>query len=190
MRLVLLAAGAARRMAGADKLIEPVDGIPLLRRQASAALAAGLGPVAVTLPLDRPLREAALEGLAVERLYVPDAAEGMAASLRRAAIWAEGEPLMVIPADMPDLEAADFRALAADFDGATPLRACGEDGTPGHPVVFPGAVMGEFAGLSGDEGARAVLRRHPPALLELAGRRALTDLDSPEDWAAWRAERG
>lgn len=190
MRLVLLAAGAARRMAGADKLTEPVDGMPLVRRQAIAALAAGLGPVAVTLPLDRPARVEALQGLAVEQLMVPDAVEGMSASLRRAALWAAGEALMVIPADMPELEAGDFRALASGFDRQTPLRASAEDGTPGHPVVFPGALLAEFADLRGDEGARTVLRRHPPALLALPGRRALVDLDSPEAWAAWRAERG
>jgi CTP:molybdopterin cytidylyltransferase MocA len=44
--------------------------------------------------------------------------------------------------------------------------------------------------LSGDEGARAILRRHPPRLLALPGRHAVTDLDTPEDWARWRAARG
>ena len=48
MKLVLLAAGASRRMRGADKLLEPVDDEPLLRRQARAALASGVGPVAVS----------------------------------------------------------------------------------------------------------------------------------------------
>ncbi|MCB1394509.1 MAG: NTP transferase domain-containing protein, partial [Rhodobacteraceae bacterium] len=54
------AAGASRRMAGRDKLLEPVDGAPLLRRQARAAVAAGTGPVAVTLPPDDRTRRAAL----------------------------------------------------------------------------------------------------------------------------------
>lgn len=190
MRLVLLAAGASRRMGGRDKLMEEVDGEPLLRRQVRAALAAGVGPVAVTLPTDRPLRGLALQGLAVTRLTITDAAEGMAASLRAAAVWAEGEALMIAPADMPDLTAADFSAMADAFDGEAPLRACAQDGTPGHPVVFPAALLAGFADLCGDEGARAVLRSHPPRNLALPAQHAVTDLDTAQDWADWRATRG
>lgn len=187
MRLVLLAAGASRRMEGRDKLLEPVEGLPLLRRQARAALAAGLGPVAVTLPPDRPLRAAALAGLEVTPLPVPEAATGMAASLRAAALWAQGAALMVVPADMPDLTTEDFVSLARACDGVAPLRATAADGTPGHPVIFPAALLPLFAALTGDEGARPLLRQHPPRLHPLPGRHALTDLDTPADWAAWRA---
>lgn len=187
MRLVLLAAGASRRMGARDKLLESIDGEALLRRQCRAALAADLGPVAVTLPPDRPQRALAVEGLEVTRLVVPEAATGMAASLRAAAVWAAGDALMVIPADMPDLTSADFRSLAGAFDGAAPLRAGTEDGRPGHPVLFPASLLTDFARLAGDEGARAILRNHPPRLHRLPGLHALTDLDTPEDWAAWRA---
>ncbi|MBN8294881.1 nucleotidyltransferase family protein [Rhodobacter sp. NTK016B] len=184
---VLLAAGSSRRMRGADKLLEPVDGMPLLRRQALALLAAECGRVAVTLPPDRPAREAALEGLTLDRLSVPDALTGMSASLRAAARWAGNRTLMVVPADMPELTAEDFARVARACDGKTPLRATAEDGTPGHPVVFPATLLGSLADLHGDEGARSVLKAHPPALLALPGRHAVTDLDTPEAWAAWRA---
>jgi len=190
LKAVLLAAGASSRMRGADKLLQAVEGEPLLRRQARALLAAGLGPVAVTLPPDPAARASVLQGLPVTLLPVPEAAQGLSASLRAAARWAGEAALLVVPADMPDLAARDFAAAAAGFDGARPLRAAGADGTPGHPVIFPAALVPLFARLSGDEGARAILRAHPPVLLPLPGRNALTDLDTPEDWAAWRAQRG
>lgn len=189
MRLVLLAAGASRRMLGRDKLMEEIDGEALLRRQARMALDAGVGPVAVTLPPDRPHRAAALEGLALKHLMVPKAAEGMAASLRAAALWSAGDALMIVPADMPDLTTTDFVRMAKGFDGVQPLRACGQDGTPGHPVVFPAALLEAFASLHGDEGARTVLRAYPPRLLPLPDRHALTDLDTLQDWVDWRARR-
>ncbi|MFN4098530.1 MAG: NTP transferase domain-containing protein [Pararhodobacter sp.] len=186
LKAVLLAAGASSRMRGADKLLMLVEGEPLLRRQAKAMLAAGLGPVAVTLPPEATARAAVLEGLALTLLAVPDAASGLSASLRVAARWAGDAALMVAPADMPELSAEDFSAAAAGFHSARPLRATGADGTPGHPVIFPAALLPLFAGLTGDEGARAILRAHPPVLLPLPGSRALTDLDTPEDWAEWR----
>jgi len=187
MRLVLLAAGASRRMRGADKLLQEVDGLPLLRRQALAALAAQAGSVGVTLPPDQPLREAALDGLPVTRLPVADAADGMSASLRAAARWAAGGPLLICPADMPEITASDFATLAAAFDGTRPLRATAQDGTPGHPVVFPAALLGLFETLTGDEGARRLLQAHPPQALPLPASHATIDLDTPEAWAAWRS---
>ncbi len=190
LKLVLLGAGGSRRMRGGDKLLESVDGLPLIRRQALAMLDAAVGPVAVTLPPDRPLREAALKGLPVERLTIDGADEGMSASLRDAARWAAGSGLLVAPADMPELDAADFAAVARAFDGATPLRATAADGTPGHPVVFPAGALADFARLKGDEGARSILKNHPPVLFALPENHAVTDLDTPEAWDAWRARTG
>ena len=187
MRAVLTAAGSARRMQGRDKLLEGVQGQPLLRVMAQRLLAAGLGPVAVTLRAPDPTRAAALEGLEVTALPVPDAAAGMSASLRVAALWAAGEALLVCPADMPDLTPEDFSACADAFDGAAPLRATASDGTPGHPVIFPAHLLPLFADLTGDEGARALLRAHSPRLLALPGTHATTDLDTPEAWEKWRA---
>jgi len=186
----LLAAGSSSRMRGRDKLLEPVDGVALLRHLACAVLASGAGPLAVTLRADDPARRAVLAGLALEVLPVLDANEGLSASLRAAAIWAAGigaEGLMLCPADLPELESRDFAALAAAFDpDGPPLRACAEDGTPGHPVIFPARFLEDFAMLAGDRGAQGMLARHPPKLFPLPGRRAVIDLDTPEDWAVWR----
>ncbi|MCA2010791.1 nucleotidyltransferase family protein [Cereibacter sphaeroides] len=189
LKLVLLAAGGSRRMRGADKLLQWVDGEPLIRRQARALLQADLGPVAVTLPPDRPARAEALTGLPLSLLTIPDAADGMSASLRAAAQWAEGCALLVTPADMPELTSEDFRTATAAFDGTTPLRATAEDGTPGHPVMFPANLLKQIVALTGDEGAKSILRSQKPRLVALPGQRATTDLDTPEAWAAWRQSR-
>lgn len=191
LAVLIPAAGAARRMKGRDKLLEKVAGEPVLRRLACAALGAGLGPVAVTLRQPDPARRAVLDGLALAVLEVPDAGEGMAASLRAGAAWATGQGvsgLFVCPADMPSIESADFVALAALFhpDGS-PLRAASPDGRAGHPVLFPAALLDRLAQLHGDAGARAVLAHFPPRLVRLADDRALIDLDTTEEWAAWRS---
>jgi molybdenum cofactor cytidylyltransferase len=192
--ILVPAAGAARRMRGGDKLLEEVDGRPLIARQAGIAAATGC-PVLVTLPPDRPARAAALAGLPVETVIVPDAAEGMAASIRAGARWAGGRAraLMILLPDLPGLGAEDLRALIA-AQSAEPRaiwQATAADGTPGHPVIWPDAVFPALAGLAGDGGARAILaappvplRRHP-----LPGDRATADLDTPEAWAEWRARQ-
>lgn len=178
-------------MRGRDKLLEPVDdGTPLLHRQAARALATGAA-VMVTLRPEDHARRTALAGLAVTLRTVPEAAEGMAASLRAGAAWAEGtraRALMILLPDMPGITAADigalFHAWATEPD--TPLRAATPTGTPGHPVILPRALFPALRALQGDQGARPLLpattRHHT-----LQDDRATTDLDTPEAWAAWRA---
>lgn len=192
--VLIPAAGFARRMRGTDKLLLDVDGEPLLRRQARIAGEAG-GRVIVTLPAGDAARAAALEGLAVTRVAVADPSEGIAASIRAGVAAAEGAAgLMVLLADLPELRVKDIAAMIAAFwaEGARSIpRATSAAGVPGHPVIFPGDLFGELAALHGDTGPRQLIAAHRDRLREIAlpGARAVTDLDTPEEWAAWRAER-
>jgi CTP:molybdopterin cytidylyltransferase MocA len=186
LTILIPAAGASSRMRGQDKLLEHVAGEPILRRQARMALS--LAPVIVTLRDPDPERRAALDGLTVKILAVPDAALGMSASFR--AVADIQSAMMVLPADMPDLTAADLASMIATFRAAPDqiLRGSAK-ATPGHPVIWPRALVPGFAQLIGDEGARTLLRQHPVHLHPLPDAHALTDLDTPEDWAAWRARQ-
>lgn len=192
--ILIPAAGASRRMRGADKLLEPVQGAPLLRCQALKALATG-GHVAVTVPDHDHPRVAALAGLPVQLVAVPDAANGMSASLRRGiAMLPKGmHAAMILPADMPDLTEADLTTVLTAFRAAPrPMlhQGSAEDGTPGHPVLFPADCFSALLQLQGDHGARDVLKanKHRNRLVPLPGRHALTDLDTPEAWAEWRRQ--
>jgi molybdenum cofactor cytidylyltransferase len=191
LSILILAAGAARRMRGQDKLLEPVAGQPMLRHIAGIAGATGC-PVLVTLPPDRPARLAALSGLGLQTLIVPDAATGMAASLRAGlnALPPDHAVLMLL-ADLPEITPEDLARMIqtqARHPDAI-LRATASDGTPGHPVLFPPWARADLATLDGDTGARAVLLRHKDHVrpVPLPDQHATTDLDTPEDWATWRA---
>ncbi|HKL54630.1 MAG: nucleotidyltransferase family protein [Roseovarius sp.] len=189
--ILIPAAGDATRMRGRDKLLEPVDGLPLLARQVRVAEATGCA-VLVTLRLRDKARHAALGTVnAPERIELPDAAEGIAASLRAGAAWAQARRamgLMVLLADLPDLETGDLERLLAMFrhDPAHPIRATDMSGQTGHPVIFPARLFGALTQLSGDQGARAVLAQEKVVTLPLPDQRATTDLDTPEAWAEWR----
>ncbi|MFW2544496.1 nucleotidyltransferase family protein [Primorskyibacter sp. 2E107] len=192
--ILIPAAGASSRMLGKDKLLEVVDDAPLLRRQASRALATGCH-VTVTVPDHDHPRCAALAGLPVQLIAIPDASDGMSASLRRGVgLLPKGmSAVMILPGDMPDLETADMMQLIKGFRALPhPMlqQACGADGTPGHPVLFPADCFLALTRLTGDQGARDIVQAnaHRLARIPLEGNRALTDLDTPEAWATWRAE--
>ncbi|MCV3271008.1 nucleotidyltransferase family protein [Roseobacter sinensis] len=194
--IILLAAGQSRRMRGADKLLEEVDGLPLLRRQAELASAVTTGPVLVALPPAPHPRYRSLDALAVDRVPVADADEGMNASLRTAfAALPRGAPAaMLLLADLPELTKEDLRVVLQAIDlkpEALIWRGATEDGKPGHPIVFAAPLFEAFASLQGDGGGREVVAKAGSrvALIPLPGQHARRDLDTPEDWAAWRAER-
>lgn len=192
--ILILAAGASTRMRGADKLLERLEDQPQIARIARAALATGL-PVTVALPPDRPARAAALAGLAVTPVIAADAAGGMAESLKSGLAALPGDAaVLLLLADLPEITAEDLRAVLQAAATAPQLihRGTAADGTPGHPVLFPPWARAEMAALQGDEGARGLLRRHADRVrpVPLPGRHATTDLDTPEDWAAFRALRG
>ena len=191
--ILILAAGAGTRMRGADKLMEPVDNAPLLARITRAAVATGVA-VSVVLPPNRPERRAALAGARAQIVLARNAGRGMAESLTTglAALPPEA-PVMLLLADMPDITTEDLRQMLAAWR-VTPdliLRATDAEGNPGHPVCFPGWLRAELMDLRGDDGARTVLRRHAGRMRHFAlpERHATTDLDTPDEWQAWRARR-
>lgn len=191
--IVIPAAGASTRMGDRDKLLERVDGTPLLSGVAQRACAVS-DCVLVTLPVPGADRAQALAGLAVQEVPVPDAGNGMSASLVRASAVCprDRDGLMVLPADMPDLTQDDLSLMVQAFTDAGAefiVQGTSADGTPGHPVIFPADLIPQFQNLTGDQGARAILTAQRTRIIRVAlpGDHALTDLDTPDAWTLWRA---
>lgn len=196
VQILILAAGASARMRGSDKLLQLIGGKPILRHVAEQALSSG-APVTVTLPLRHDRRCAALAGLELRIVEVPDADQGMSRSLRRGlAAIADGagtaDGVMILPADMPGFTAAALTGLIGAYqaDPTRILRGAAADGQPGHPAIIPRDLWPELAAVEGDEGGRSVLARHGDRirLIPLAGDMAVLDLDTPEDWAGFRSD--
>jgi len=191
---IVLASGASLRMGGADKLLLPVDGQPMLRRVAAAFHASRCVETRVILPQGADLRHRALGELDLAVFENTDAGEGMAAAIR---CGVAGPPpdtdgVIVGLGDMPDITAADVDSLITGFDPSRPrmiCRAATEDGRPGNPVLFAKAHFPALARLRGDRGARDLLSANAAWVtpVPLPGRRAVTDIDTQEDWARYQA---
>lgn len=192
--IILLAAGQSSRMGGADKLMQPIEGVPLLRRVAQRALAAG--HVIIALPPAPHPRYTVLEGLDVQLVEIPNAQEGMNASLRgaMASIPANAPAVMILLSDLPDLTTQDLnsvlRSVKTHPDNLI-WRGATDEGAPGHPVVFDRSLFSELSELNGDSGAQIVVQRYKGKvhLHRLPAQNALLDLDTPADWTRWNAGR-
>jgi len=185
--IVIPAAGTSSRMRGTDKLMTLVDGCPLLRLVVERACTAS-NDVVVALPAGSK-RRSIISDLDAKLIDVQGANQGMGTSIKAAVshISEHATGVMVLPADMPDLTANDLSMIIQHFDKKQKItRGCAQDGTEGHPVLFPVSFLNDLLELSGDQGARVIIQGHPIELVTLGENRALVDLDTPEDWDHWR----
>lgn len=198
--VVLLAAGVSRRF-GSPKQLHPWAGRPLVRHMAETALASRAARLVVVTGAYRAEVEAALAGLPLELVHNADFAAGQSSSVRRGLAAAQSgsgaEAILFLPVDMPLLESATLDRLIEAFVAAGDNEGNGGNGGPaavvptyggrrGAPVLFARRLFGELDGLTGDQGGRALLPRHPREILEVAVAREIEgrDIDTPEDLRA------
>ncbi|MEL6060841.1 MULTISPECIES: nucleotidyltransferase family protein [unclassified Methylobacterium] len=187
---ILLAAGRGTRFGPEPKLLAPLDGKPLVRHAAEAALGAGPRPVIAVLGAHADAVRAALDGLDLIRVDNPDYAAGLATSLRAGlgALPDSCVAAVVVLGDMPRVTATHIDRLAAAFTEAAPKPAAVvpvQDGRSGNPVLLNLRRLGaEIAQLRGDHGAGPLLRGRAD-VLEIPGDAATAlDIDTPAALAA------
>ena len=185
---VVLAAGESRRM-GRPKLCLPLAGGTLLGAAVAPLLEAGLDPVVVVLGsrADELRRTGGLPAAAALRIVSHAGwGEGMASSLRRGLEECSGAGAVVVAlADQAGVSAARVARLVEAWRAGAPLAVPVHAGRASHPVVFDRSLWPELRRLTGDVGAREVVRAHQAeaALLECE---PLRDVDTPADYEGLR----
>jgi molybdenum cofactor cytidylyltransferase len=182
---LLLAAGASRRF-GAPKLLQVLNGRPVVRWSADSLVGVADELVVVVAP-DNDAMRTALEGVSARIVVNARAAEGMATSLACgiAALGDDVSGALVALGDEPLLpRRCHERVLARYGAGGAQIVAATYKGARGHPVIFGRSVFGELRQLTGDRGARSVVDRVPErlALVEMDEAHPI-DVDTPADLA-------
>ena len=179
---MLLASGSGRRFGG-NKLLAPVEGVPLIARTMDALPAALFARAVVCTSYPEILALAEARGyLALENTR---AAEGISASIRLG-LSAPGEVdgALFAVCDQPFLKTDSILRLIDTFaESPGSICALAWGGARGNPVVFPRDLFPELLALSGDTGGGAVLRAHRDRLrlVEASSPRELWDIDTMED---------
>lgn len=183
---IVLAAGASRRL-GAPKQLARLEGEPLVRRAARAALASRCERTVVVIGCQAQQVRAALAGLDVTLAECPDWEQGIAASIRAgvSALDMRADGALLLLGDQPRVDAALLDALLDVFEADGIERAaCAYAGSLGVPAVFGRRYFGALQALRGDRGARALLEPAGPDLARIASDAPLADLDTAESAAA------
>lgn len=158
--VILLAAGASRRLGTPKQLLE-FEGEPLVRRAARAALTTHPAQALAVLGANAGAVFAAIADLDLERVDCPHWEEGLSASLGAGvgALTADIDGVLVVLCDQPALSAAHLQTLVAAWREA-PARpaASAYAGVLGVPAILPRAWFADIFALTGDRGARELLR--------------------------------
>jgi molybdenum cofactor cytidylyltransferase len=182
---IVLAAGGSRRLGRAKQLLSR-EGETLVHR--AVRLAAATGPARLLLLTGAhaaQIQAAVAGGFRVEVLFNPRWEEGLASTIRLAAVaLADLEaPCLVLGCDQPALELEHLqRLLAGAAAAASGCSAASHDGMPGIPAVVTASLLKEATNLEGDRGLRAALRQLPAGSIALLEAPELGfDLDTPAD---------
>jgi molybdenum cofactor cytidylyltransferase len=185
--IVILAAGNSSRL-GKPKQLLPYGGKTLLLHVIAESLAASLKPVVVVTGAYRSEIEDSLKGQPVELAYNPDWETGMGsgivAGLRKAlSIEPHLRTLIVAVCDQPYVSAALFRSMVEKyFVSKKGLIACRYSEILGTPVLFEQHHFNELSELSGEAGAKQLLKRYPDDVSAVPFPKGDIDIDTEEDF--------
>jgi molybdenum cofactor cytidylyltransferase len=196
--VLLLAAGRSTRMGGPNKLLQETDGAPLVVHAVKAALASQAVEVVVVLGHMADQVKAAIEQAADTKAKLrfvtnPDFADGLSTSVRTgiAALGKDIDAAIVQLGDMPGVNSGLLDRLMAAFSPVEGRSICVPTvgGKRGNPVLWDRRFFAEMAKVSGDTGAKHLIGEHADLVceVEMSGAAAITDIDTPEALAAWKA---
>jgi molybdenum cofactor cytidylyltransferase len=179
---ILLAAGQGRRFGGDKCLALLPDGTPMGLRSAQNLSQVVDSLVCVVRPDDLTLKTI-LNNHGFHTVDCPDAALGMSASLKAGVMaTAKAQGWVIALADMPLIQPDTHQLLVNELREQRGIVRPSYDGQAGHPVLFSQQYHNELLALSGDSGAKAVLKRHKAQLRMVAVDDAgvLQDFDTKE----------
>jgi molybdenum cofactor cytidylyltransferase len=183
---VLVAAGGSRRF-GTPKQLHRIGGRTLVRRSAEMAWAAGFRPLVVVLGAFADEIAPELENVECSVVVNAGWEEGMGSSIREGiARVREIAPAcaaaLILLADQPAVSEPLLRRLVDRLRlGPEPAVACRYGGILGPPAIFSASLFGALEALSGDEGARSLLRSGLVPAAEIDFPAGALDIDTPED---------
>ena len=187
---IVLAAERSRRM-GAQKLLLPLGGQPIIARIVDSVLKSSVGEVCVVVGSDAEAIKSVLAGRKVQFVFNPDPQADMLRSVRCGlrVLPEDCEAVLVVLGDQPGVTSDLIDALIQKFRAgqhAIIVPRCRE--RRGHPLLFAARFRDEVLTHHESVGLQGLLAAHPQQVgeIEVASAEMLVDMDTPEDYERWQ----
>jgi molybdenum cofactor cytidylyltransferase len=160
----ILAAGQSSRMENRNKLLLPINEVPMISHVCNTVLTAGLDPVVVVTGCDSELVTQAIPKAINEIIYNSHWQSGMASSIYSgiSALPKNIDGNMIILGDMPMLSKNTLGLLIDEFiaqNGNHIIYPIYKD-RQANPVIFPKKYFQEILS-TGDRGCKKLLKQYP-----------------------------
>ncbi len=186
--LVVLAAGESKRM-GEPKQLLPWQGKTLIEHAVETALKVEVEKVTVVLGANHSVIKNKIKNYPVEIILNPEWKSGLGSSISRTVsgfMNAESnlEGVMFILADQPFVTSAYLTQMLRRFQPKAKqiLTTKYNDGKQGVPTLFSSFYFEELSKLSGDSGAKSIIKKHKISVESLKAPFENMDVDSKEDY--------
>ena len=179
------------------KTFGPHLAVEVRRHDPGGAVEGGVQARELGPPPERPQGVRAVRGVGeIVRAGLQDGVDGVVTEAgldqgRSQALPEEIDGVIVCLGDMPLVTGRDLDRLIAAFN---PLEGRAiivptRHGKRGNPVLWDRRFFAEMTKVSGDTGAKHLIGEHADLVceVEMTGEAAITDIDTPEALAAWRA---
>lgn len=181
---IVLAAGQSRRFGDSNKLTALLEGKALLEHVLGLVCGLGLADVVVVTGAPNRNIDKILHASPVRTISNINYLDGMGTSIAAGArAIGECDGVFIILGDMPYLSRQDYHDLMGSFSGRQDICRPVFQEHPGHPVLFGAAYIDELVDLTGDAGAKAILKTHIHQIkfVEVGTSAIVKDIDRPSD---------
>lgn len=191
---LVLAAGRSSRMGEQNKLLARVEDQPMVVHLLNTLKQAQLESTFVVTGHQHKDIEAVARPFQPTFVHNPDYREGLSTSLKRgiAAIPKDIDAVLICLGDMPFISADVIARLINAYDPLEDRNICVPtySGRRGNPVLIGRRYFAEIHEISGDKGARDLIRNYAEAVCEVPvdSDEIFVDIDTPEALASYSSK--
>lgn len=184
--ILILAGGESRRMGQAKQLL-PLGSTTMLGRSLQMCLESEIGPVWIVLGAKADNIRQTLPPGEYQIVVNENWKEGMGSSIAAGVTVIQQDPqvteIMIVLADQVKLTSTSLQDFHASYTASHKSIAVSVSKVgPGPPSIFDQKWFDALAGLTGDQGAKPVVKSNQSEVLKVIHDHAELDVDTPEDY--------
>ena len=166
---ILLAAGQSKRMDGENKLTKEIKGIPLIKLSVKNILASSVDELIIVLGYQKEIIEKLIDkNEKIKFVFNKDFESGMASSIKTGIdnLSDKTEAFFICLGDMPIVSHNIYNQLIKSKDNKEIIVPTYK-GQQGNPVLFNKSMKEKVIDISGDIGAKKILKLNKAKILNL-----------------------
>ncbi|MEM0084155.1 MAG: nucleotidyltransferase family protein [Candidatus Methanomethylicia archaeon] len=183
---IILAAGHSKRF-GRNKLLEPINGKPMIKWTIETALKSNVGKVVIVLGFEAERIYEVIKDLPCEKIVNPKYELGMSTSVKCGVekVMDKNEAVLIIPGDCPFIDENTIKNIIDRYrETKAPIIIATYQGRRGHPILISKELYQEVMNISEEKmGLKEVVRKHEGEIVhvETDNMGVIIDIDTPED---------